>query len=233
MTRMTSARLAGAMVLVYTAAGIGHEFLMHRATNAEGDAAKLASIASHAGDVQLTIFLTVLECLSALVLAVAFYGITRDEDRELATLGLVCRVAEAVLVSTVIPQLWELLWLAKGTAAGTLDAGTTSTLRAYLFAPGSGVPVASVFFAVGSTVFYYLLLRGKMLPPALAWFGVLTSALLLVTVPLQLAGYSTGPVSGYLQWVPSLLFQLVLAPWLLIKGVASIPSPGGRGAEPP
>jgi hypothetical protein len=28
-------------------------------------------------------------------------------------------------------------------------------------------------------------------------------------------------VSGYYQWLPSLLFQLVLAPWLIIKGVGS------------
>jgi len=225
MTRTTSARVAGAMFLVYTLAGIGHEFLMHRATNAHGEVDKLASLALHASDVHLTILLTVVECLSALVLAVALYAITRDQDHELATLGLVCRVAEGVLVSTVIPQLWELLWLAKGAAAGTLDPATTNTLRAYLFAPGSGVPVASVFFAVGSTAFYYLFLRGRMIPAALAWFGLLSSALLVLTLPLQIAGYSTGPVSGYIQWVPSLLFQLVLAPWLLIKGVRA---PAGR-----
>ena len=100
MTRQTSPRRAGLMYLVYTFAGIGHEFLMHRATNAEGEAAKLALVASHSSDAHLTILLTVIECLSALVLAVALYGITRDEDHELATLGLVCRAAEAVLVAT-------------------------------------------------------------------------------------------------------------------------------------
>jgi hypothetical protein len=221
MTHRTSARLAGFTYLVYTAAGIGHEFLMHRAAGVEGDVAKLARIAAHATDVRVTIVLTVIECLSALVLAVAMYGITRDQDPELATLGLVCRVAEGVLVSTAIPELWQLLWLAKGTAAGTLDAATASTLRAYLLMPGPSVPVASIFFAVGSTVFCALLLRGRMVPAALAWLGVLSSALLVVTLPLQIAGFSTGPVSGYYQWLPSLLFQLVLAPWLLIKGVAS------------
>jgi uncharacterized protein DUF4386 len=225
MTRKRSARLAGVTYLVYTAAGIGHEFLMHQAMNAEGEAAKLASIASHAMDVRVAIVLTVVECLSALVLAVALYGITRDQDPELATLGLACRVAEGVLVSTAIPELWQLLWLANGTAAGTLDASTASALRAYLLMPGPSVPVASIFFAVGSTIFCYLLLRGRMVPGWLAWLGVLSSALLVVTLPLQIAGFSTGPVSGYYQWLPPLLFQLVLAPWLLIKGVAASTSP--------
>jgi Domain of unknown function (DUF4386) len=54
-------------------------------------------IGQYATNVRLTILITLFECLSALVLAVTLYGITRDEDHELAMLGLVCRVAEGVL----------------------------------------------------------------------------------------------------------------------------------------
>jgi hypothetical protein len=39
-------------------------------------------------------------------------------------------------------------------------------------------------------------------------------------MPLQLAGFSTGPLKGYYQWLPALVYQIVLALWLLIKGVA-------------
>jgi Domain of unknown function (DUF4386) len=38
---------------------------------------------------------------------------------------------------------------------------------------------------------------------------------------LQLAGFSTEPLTGYYQWLPALVFQVVLALWLLIKGVAT------------
>ncbi len=221
MTRTTNARVAGVTYLFYMAAGISSEILMHRALNAEGDAAKLARIALHATDVRVTIVLTLFECFSALVLAVALYGITRDEDHELAMLGLACRVAEGVIVSAAIPGSWGLLWLATTRAtAGGPDVATTNALRAFLLMPGPTVPVGAVFFAVGSTIFSYLLLRGRIVPVPIAAFGVFASALLVVTLPLQLAGFSTGPVAGYYQWLPGLLFQLVLAPWLLIKGVA-------------
>jgi hypothetical protein len=50
---------------------------------------------------------------------------------------------------------------------------------------------------------------------------VFASGLLVVVLPLQLAGFSTGPLTGYYQWLPALVFQIVLALWLLIKGVAT------------
>jgi len=87
--------------------------------------------------------------------------------------------------------------------------------------PGASVPIGSIFFAVGSLIFSYLLLRGRMVPVSIAWLGVLASGLLTVTLPLQLAGFNTGPLTGYSQWLPALVFQIVLALWLLIKGVAT------------
>ena len=87
--------------------------------------------------------------------------------------------------------------------------------------PVPSVPIGAIFFAVGSLIFSWLLLRGRMVPVSMAWLGVLASGLLTVVLPLQLAGFSTGPVTGYYQWLPALVFQVALALWLLIKGVAT------------
>lgn len=76
------------------------------------------------------------------------------------------------------------------------------------------------FLVVGSTLFSYLLLRGRMIPVLLAWLGVLASALLVVTLPLQLTGLLQGPATWYM-WMPMLVFEVVLALWLIIKGVAT------------
>ena len=65
-----------------------------------------------------------------------------------------------------------------------------------------------------------------MVPLVLAWFGVLASALLVVMLPLQLAGL-LGVSSGlpgrqvfWVMWFPMLVFERALAAWLLVKGVA-------------
>jgi hypothetical protein len=223
MTRTTNARIAGFTYLFYAVIGICLELLMHQARGVDGDAAKLARIGQYATIVRLAILITLLECLSSLVLAVTLYGITRDEDHDLALLGLVCRVAEGVLGSVNnIPGYLGLLWLAKaGDGAGAPDIPTTNALRAFLLMPGASVPIGSIFFAVGSTIFSYLLLRGRMVPVSIAWLGVFALGLLVVLLPLQLAGFSTGPLTGYYQWLPALVFQVVLALWLLIKGVVT------------
>lgn len=84
---------------------------------------------------------------------------------------------------------------------------------------------SAIFFSVGSLLFSWLLLRGRMIPIALAWLGVIASALLVVILPLQLAGLFGGMMSWsvsltWLIWLPMLVFEVVLALWLLIKGVA-------------
>ena len=99
------------------------------------------------------------------------------------------------------------------------DPAAANALGAFLLIPDPNPPISAIFFAVGSTIFSYLLLRGRMVHVSLAWLGVFASALLVVGLPLQLAGFFTGPLTEY-QWLPAVVFELLLALWLLIKGVA-------------
>ena len=91
--------------------------------------------------------------------------------------------------------------------------------------PGHG----EIYFAVGSAIFSWLLLRGRMIPVALAWLGVIASVLLVMLLPLQIAGFFGGPRAWsspvtWAVWLPLLVFELTLAVWLLFKGVAA-PTP--------
>lgn len=215
MTRTTSARIAGFTLFFYIAVGILQMVLMNRATNAEGTAATLARVAGHATDVRVSVLLVLLECFSALVLGVAFYGITRDEGPELAMFALVCRVCEGVLGAIGIPRTLGLLSLA---TTGAPEAGTANALGAYLLMPGPPAPIGAIFWAVGSAIFSYLLLRGRIVPRWIAWLGVLSSALLAAGLPLQLVGVLNGLPAAYM-WLPALVFELALGPWLIIRGV--------------
>jgi uncharacterized protein DUF4386 len=164
MTRPTTARVAGAAFLFYIIAGISQMVLSGR---------------THATDL-----LSLLTSLSALVLGVTLYSLTRHEDEDLALLAMTCRIVEAI--------------------------------------PGHA---GATFFAVGSTLFCWLLLRGRMIPAALAWLGVVASAALVVVLPMQRAGLFAGAVSWvssatWLVWLPMLVFEVTFAFWLIIKGVA-------------
>lgn len=166
MTTSTNARVAGCTFLLYIAAGISGLALANRA---------------HVTDV-----LTLVTSFCALVLGVTLYAITREQDRDLALLALLCRVVESI--------------------------------------PGKGS--GAIYFAVASTLFGWLLLRGRMIPAALAWLGVTASALLVVLLVLQRAGAFVGAENWsssatWLVWLPLLVFELTFSFWLIVKGVVS------------
>jgi len=164
MTRRTNATIAGMTFLIYIAAGIASMALASR---------------SH-----VTAVLTLVTSFCALVLGVTLYAITRDVDRDLALLALLCRVIESI--------------------------------------PGNGA--GATYFAVGSTLFCWLFLQGRIIPIALAWLGIVASGLLLVLLVLRTAGLF-GPGANWsssltwLTWLPMLVFELALAVWLIVKGV--------------
>ena len=218
MTRTTNARIAGFTFLFYIAAGVVSMILFGRATGGERTAANLAGIAQHATDVRITILLTLLAGFAALVLAVTLYAITREQDPDLAMLALACRLTEGIASFGVLATV-GLLWLATNTRPNTPDPATAQAIGAFLFKIQSWNPIiAATFFAVGSTLFSWLLLRGAMVPFALASLGVVASVLLVVVLPLQLAGFLGGPIT-LLVWLPMLVFEVTLALWMIIRGV--------------
>lgn len=162
---LTYARVAGFTFLFYIAAGITSLSLDDQS--------------------QFTELLYFLLNLSALVLGVTLYLLTRDHGPALALLAMACRFMEAVHDQS------------------------------------------EIFFAVGSLLFCWLLLRGRVIPTALAWLGVLASVVLVVILPLQLtgilAGASWATSNTWFIWLPMLVFEVVLSLWMLIKGVALPP----------
>ena len=216
MTRMTNARVAGFTFLLYIAAGITAMVLSGKAMQGQEVAAKFVSLAQNPSQVHLAAVLNLLCCFCALALGVTLYSITRDEDPDLAMLGMTCRVAEGVVGAVATQHSLGLLWLATAAEAQGQNAGTSQTIGAFLlWGQGWSPTIAGLLFGVGSTLFSWLFLRGRMIPVALAWLGVLASLLIVVGLFLQLGGFE---VSGLI-WMPMAAFEIPLALWLLIKGV--------------
>jgi hypothetical protein len=177
-------------------------------------------MAQHATDVRINVVLGLFTCFLALTLAVTFWALTREQDRDLALLGLTCRAAEGVIGALYLPMTLGLLSLATATGPDAPDPATANALGSFVLTARSWNPtVGATFFAVGSALFSWLLLRGRMIPVALAWLGVVASLILVAGLPLQLAGILEGPITQ-LMWIPMAAFEIPLGLWLLVKGVA-------------
>jgi Domain of unknown function (DUF4386) len=234
MTRTTNARIAGVTFLLYIALGIAGMVLSGNATGSGGTAEKLASIAQHLTAYQIGFLLELPTCFAALVLGITLYAITRDQDADLAMLALVCRVCEGVLSAVSVMAPAGILWLEAARGAGGPANASAEAVGTFLFAmPGWMGLISATFFAVGSTLFAYLLLRGQVIPLVLGWLGIAASLLLVVCLPLQVAGLMHGPFTSFM-WIPMAAFEVPLGLWLLIKG-APLPthSFGKRATQMP
>ena len=228
MTRPTTARLAGFTLLCYIVIGVTQMIVFGDATAGATTAERLASMAQHATDIRINLVLGLVTSFVALALGVALYAITRDQDPELALLALACRIGEAVVGGMFTPLTLGLLSVA--TDSNLSDAVTSPVVTLILTARSWAPIVAAMFFAVGSTLFCWLLLRGRTIPMALAWLGVIASVVLMFGLPLQVAGALRGAVAQ-LMWLPMAAFEIPLGMWFLIKGAAS-PSAIHRAEAP-
>ena len=214
MTRKTNSRIAGATFLLYIAIGLSTLVMSPGGADME---AKLAAISEHSTGVRIEYILGLITSFFALVLGVTLHAITRDEDPDLAMFALLCRAGEG-LVALSIPISLSLLWLATPAAMDAPDSRAAHALALYLTKlSGWKVLISAFLFAVGSTVFSYLFLRGNIVPRTLAWLGIAGSAVLVIALPVQLAGFISGPVTQLI-WIPVAAFEIVLAFWLIIKG---------------
>ncbi len=218
MTRRTNARLAGITFLAYIAIGITAMALFGRATPAPDIPGMLAGIVAHLPAVRVSIVLELLTTFCALTLGVTLYALTRDEDADLALLGLTFRVAEGVVGAVAVQRSVALLWLTSPSAASTLSGEGIHTLAVSLL-KGQGAPVGAILFAMGSLLFAWLFLRGRMIPVGLAWLGVVASVAWLVVLPLQLVGVLHGTVV-IVTYALMAVFEVVLAGWLIVRGAA-------------
>ena len=219
MTRLSSARLAGLAYLVYIATALPASLLFSRATGARDVAGKIAGIAQHVTAVRVVIGLSLFTCFVAVVMGVSLYAVTRDEDKEVATVAMMCRVGEGVLNALYVMSVLGLLWIATGSGPTMPDPSAAPSIASLLLrAQAWTYLIGATFFAVGSALFSWLLLRGRMIPRWMAFVGVIASLILVVGLPLQLVGLLRAPMTN-LMWLPMIAFEVPVGFWLLVKGV--------------
>lgn len=195
MTIKANARLAGATFLLYIVVGITGLMLPERPDTAG-----------------IRVLISFLIFVIALGLAVSLYALTRSEDRDLARFALLCRVGESLFAAVgpvlILSSAWATAQAARGdaTALGEL----IDQIQAW------NATIAATLFAIGSTIYCYLFLRGRLIPIPLAWLGLVASVLLMVALPLELAGYLSKTVINIL-WAPMALFEIPLGVWLLVS----------------
>ena len=221
MQPQAAARWAGLLYLLIIAGGLFAEAFVRGALITPGDpAATAAHILDHESlyRVGFAVHLAYLGC--AVVVSVILYDLLRRVGPGLALLALCLNlVAVAVEVSSLLQLLAPLRVLGDPALAPVASAHLQAMayVPARLFANGFGLSL--VFFGGFCIAAGVLIARSAFLPRLLGWLMVLAGLCYLVN---SFAGFLSPALGSRLfPWIllPSLVAELSLALWLLVKGV--------------
>ena len=84
---------------------------------------------------------------------------------------------------------------------------------------GPGWNMGAIFFAIRSTLFSHLLLRGRTIPIPLEWLCLVASVAARGGVSSATRRICSRPDTSFM-WIPIAAFEVPLGLWLVIKGVA-------------
>jgi hypothetical protein len=161
----------------------------------------------------------------AVVLGLALYAMLESVHRQLALVALSLKLIEATLWAVIaLAHVAALLALGGRVSSTALQPEQVQALVGlFLDAHMPVTAIPGVFLGLSSVVFLYLLFRSRYVPRALAAFGVFSYALVFAydLTLLVAPSYAAMIAVQVVGWGPSVLFELAIGPWLLIKGITT------------
>ncbi len=153
-------------------------------------------------------------------LALGLYFTLRPVHGVVSAFALGCRLLEALLgiISTIVGfsmMRTDLLQSSLGRAILSLAAWDHAT------------NFAAFAFTIGSTLFFLLFVKGRLIPRPLSWLGLLASlvAMLACITHLFRPGF---PAMTMTAWIPMLLAEVSTGGWLLVRSVRPAPQDAGE-----
>jgi len=151
--------------------------------------------------------LDLLAAPGVMLLAVALYALLRPVHPHLALLAMLWRAGESILLASIAPL--------------ALTTADTFPDEAFTGAHEYGYAVGLVFFALGSAVFGYLLLRSGIVPRWLAALGIAAPLVVLASLYTIIVSPDAERFLLPAVYAPIGLFELTLGVWLLARPPAA------------
>ncbi len=168
----------------------------------------------------------------AVLLALALYIILKSVNKNLALLALLLKLTEAILWAVIALGNFIVLLILNGQASLTVfePEQLQALVGLFLNARMSVSAIPMVFLGLNLMVFSYLLYKSKYVPRILAGFGILSYALIFIyaLITILSPNYATIMIIQIICWIPSILFEIIIGLWLLIKGVKIPKSKGDK-----
>lgn len=177
------------------------------------------AMADLAADEALTRASIVGEMITAfgvIALGALLYLVLRSQDRAVAIVALGLYWVEAAILAVREVFVFALLRLSQESGSDGGLSGDASTLGTLLYeSQGFAYALHTLAFALGATMFYFLLFRSGYIPRLLAGWGLIAAPLALIAQTLVILKVDV----PLLVFLPNLPFELAVGVWLVVKGI--------------
>jgi hypothetical protein len=221
-TEMNTIRLLGAAQLIVFVASMVSERLLASVVGSGGIASILVNVSKNLTRMRISNLVALLNSLAIVVLAVMFYVVFYKQYKIIALVALGCFVAEAITLAVSKIGAYALIPLSQEfVEAGAPEPSYFQTLGDFLYygLDRLGYEIHMLFFCLGGILWYYLLYSSRLVPRALAIWGLV--AVCLLSIPVLSVLYSRGSTRLLVLGLPYAPFELVLGVWLIVKGFNS------------
>ena len=184
----------------------------------------LAGVSSHPHQMATSALLYLIAAGTSVGIAIALYPLLKTINPALALGSVVFRTIEAVFYTAAVVSLLSILPLGQQFATAPTDnrAAIQIIADSLLSMREHSTLVAAFALTLGALMYYTLFYQARLVPRWLSGWGIAATLLMMTACLLSL--FSNSSVTGYtFLFLPLLVQEMVLAGWLLVKGVS--PSP--------
>ncbi|MDH3199445.1 MAG: DUF4386 domain-containing protein [Myxococcales bacterium] len=215
------ARVAGAAYLVITIVAVLYGGLVEsRLIEAGNDAATAHNILAHESLFRIGIVLVLIIYVSVVVASWALYVILKTVHANLALLGLLLRMAEAIVGATTVLISFAVLFVLGGGSSNVFEPEQLQAFAGrFLDVRTAGLDIVLVFIGLGATIFCVLLFESRYIPRLLAAWGVFTYLSILLLALVSILFPSHPLMLETVLYSVGALFELVFGLWLVFKGI--------------
>ena len=188
----------------------------------------LTRISEHMTRVSAGGLLELIAAGTSVGIAISLYPVLKRWSGTLALGAVVFRTIEAVMYTVGAVSMLSLLNVAqRSTQAASAGHGWFQAIGDSVLAVRQEAILAGVFaFALGALMYYVIFYRSRLIPRWLSGWGIAAEVLMLVACLSAL--FSRHPVTSYtILILPIALQEMVMAVWLIVRGLRSPAIPAG------
>ena len=217
-------KLLGAAFLTVFVASLLSGALLDSAVGSGSISDNLINISNNITLMRISILVELVTSIGIIVLAMLLYVVLHNQNKIIALVALGWWLAEAITLAVSKIGAFALMPLSlEFIKAGTPGSSYFQALGDFFYYgfDRQGWALHMLFFCLGGILWYYLFFASKYIPRVLSAWGVVSVSLVLINILLVL--FDRSIELQMIMLVPYLLFEALIGPWLMIKGIKAGP----------